>query len=77
LPTSLFDQVVAASTLSPIFAKGALARSLQRAGITMVNLDMLTKSQLKIALPEIKKTLQSFLGDRANDVLKAIEEMAN
>jgi hypothetical protein len=75
LPTSLFDQVIATSGLSPIFAKGAITRALTRAGVNIAHLDTLTKTQLKAALPEINKTIQSFLGDQADEVIKKIEAM--
>ena len=70
---SLFTQVIAESTLSPIFAKNALLRALTRAGIS--DAEKLTKEQLKKALPEVLKTLQSFLGDDAGGALQKIEAL--
>lgn len=70
----LFNQVIAESTLSPIFAKNALLRALTRSGVT--DAEKLNKEQLQKALPEILKTLKSFLGDEADNAYRAIEALA-
>lgn len=70
---SLFNQIITESTLSPIFAKNALLRALNRAGVS--DPDKLNKEQLKKALPEILKTLKSFLGDDAESAYQRVEAL--
>jgi hypothetical protein len=69
----LFKQLMDASTLSPIFAKTALHRALVRSGVK--DPEQVTKEQLKTALPEVLKTLKSFLGDGADAIYPKIEAL--
>ena len=66
----LLDKIVAASGLSPIFARGAITRALRRAGVRD---DELTRVNARGALPEIRKAIQPFLATSADEAMKAIE----
>ena len=66
----LLEQIVAASGLSPIFARGAITRALRRAGVRD---DELTRVTARSALPEIRKAIQPFLAGGADQAMKAIE----
>lgn len=55
---ALFDSVVQASGLSPIFAPSTLKRACERAG---VNTETMTKQDLVKALPNIRKALETFM----------------
>lgn len=54
----LFDQVVAASGLSPVFAKSALSRAIQRASMDP---NALSRRQLTQLLPVVEQALGVFL----------------
>lgn len=70
--SALFDQLVVASELSPIFGRGALSRALARLGLLP---DRLTKADLMRALPEITRTIRPYLGDRTDEVSMNIQRL--
>ncbi len=69
---SLFDQIIAASELSPIFARGAIARALRRAGIVP---EEVTRSSARGALPEIRRAIEPFLQDRTDAVMRRLAHL--
>lgn len=70
--SALFEQLVVASQLSPIFGRGALSRALARLGLFP---DSLTKPDLLRALPEITRTIRPYLGDRTDEVSMNIQRL--
>jgi hypothetical protein len=54
---TLFQKVVVATGISELFAVHAVARACERAG---VDPQKLSPASLKVALPEIEKTVQTF-----------------
>lgn len=68
---ALFESLVAASGLSPIFARSTLKRACERAGIDP---NMMTRSELSRALPSIRKALETFLPPP--DVDKRMKEIS-
>lgn len=54
----LFESLIAASGLSPIFARSTLKRACERVGIDP---NSMTRSELARALPTIRKALETFL----------------
>lgn len=72
---ALFELLVEASGLSPIFARSTLKRACERAGI---NVDTMTKSELIKALPNIRKALETFIPVADVDTrMRAISKLAN
>ena len=69
---SLLDRIIAASRLSPIFARGAIERALQRSGISPAEL---TRTNVKRALPELKRAVRPFMQTETETdaVMKEIE----
>lgn len=55
---ALFDNLVQASGLSPIFAPSTLKRACERAG---VNAETMTKADLVKALPFVRRALETFM----------------
>jgi hypothetical protein len=71
----LFDLLVDASGLSPIFAKSTLKRACERAG---VQTETMTKADLIKALPNIRKALETFIPVADVDArMRAISKLAN
>lgn len=70
---SLFDRLVAESRLSPLFAVNALQRACTRAGVDASSLSL---QDLRAALPEIQRTLETFLDASAGDALARIAALA-
>jgi hypothetical protein len=68
----LFDQVVALSGISELFAHHALARARERAGVQATRLSPLT---LKSALPEIERTLRTFCPEEAEIVMSRLRTL--
>jgi hypothetical protein len=68
--TQLFDKVVQASGLSPLFAKSSLERALARVSVRP---EMLSAESLKKALPEVEKVLRVFLTE--DEVPKRLTEI--
>ena len=71
--SALFNRVVEASGLSPLFARNALQRACARAG---VQADMLTASALRTALPEIERTIQTYLDVQTPTVMERISALS-
>lgn len=72
---ALFDLLVDASGLSPIFARSTLKRACERAG---VNVETMTKAELVKALPNIRKALETFIPVADVDTrMRAISKLAN
>ena len=72
---ALFELLVEASGLSPIFARSTLKRACERAG---VNVDTMTKAELIKALPNIRKALETFIPVADVDTrMRAISKLAN
>ena len=69
---TLFDSVVRQCGLSPMFARPAMKRALLRAGVTP---DTLTRSALRGALPEIRKSLEPFLERETDAALRRLEQL--
>ena len=69
----LFGKLVEASGLSPLFAENALRRALVRAGVDPAKLSTTT---LTTALPELEKTIFTFLPEDAERVMKSIRALA-
>lgn len=69
----LFGKLVEASGLSPLFAENALRRALLRAGVDPAKLSTAT---LTTALPELEKTIFTFLPEDAERVMKNIRALA-
>ncbi len=72
---ALFDSVVQASGLSPIFAKSTLKRACERAG---VNVETMTKQDLVKALPSIRRALETFMPSGDVEVkMRAISKLTS
>ncbi len=69
----LFGKLVEVSGLSPLFAENALRRALQRAGVDPTKL---TSTTLTAALPELEKTIFTFLPEDAERVMKSIRALS-
>ena len=69
----LFGKLVEASGLSPLFAENALRRALLRAGVDPTTL---TSSTLTTALPELERTIFTFLPEDAERVMKGIRALS-
>ncbi len=68
----LFERLVETSGLSPLFARNALRRACARAG---VEADLLTPRSLQEALPEIERTLQTYLNHETKAALERIQAL--
>lgn len=68
----LFGKLIEASGLSPLFAENALRRALLRAGVDPTKL---TTATLTTALPELEKTIFTFLPEDAERVMKNIRAL--
>jgi hypothetical protein len=67
---SLLERIIEASKLSPIFARGAIERALQRSGLTPAEL---TRSNVKRAMPELRRAVEPFMQADTDAVMKEIE----
>lgn len=56
--SAVFESLVVASGLSPIFARSTMKRAVERAG---VNIETMTRADLSKALPSIRRVLETFL----------------
>jgi hypothetical protein len=75
MAAALFENLVDASGLSPIFARSTLKRACERAGI---NVETMTKADLIKALPNIRKALETFIPVADVDArMRAISKLAN
>jgi hypothetical protein len=68
---ALFESLVTASGLSPIFARSTMKRACERAGL---NPDAMSRNDLLKALPGIRKALETFLPPE--DVDKKMREIS-
>jgi hypothetical protein len=71
--STLFDRVVETSGLSPLFARNALQRACARAGVEP---KVLTPSALRTALPEIERTIQTYLDAQTPSVMERLQALA-
>jgi hypothetical protein len=71
--SELFDRVVETSELSPLFARNALQRACARAG---VQASALTRADLRAALPEIERTIRTYLDEQTQVVMGRIQELS-
>jgi hypothetical protein len=69
---SLLERIIAASRLSPIFARGAIERALRRSGLEP---DELTRSNVKRAMPELRRAVEPFMHAETDEVMKEIERV--
>jgi hypothetical protein len=70
---TLFEKLMQASGLSPLFARASLTRALARADAYP---DKLSTDQLRAALPEVEKVLKVFLhGDEVGKRLQDIKAL--
>jgi hypothetical protein len=70
--SDLFRKLVETSGLSPLFAENALRRALLRAGVEP---GKLTAAGLVTALPELEKTIYTFVPEDAERVMKSIRAL--
>ena len=70
---NLFQRVVATSGISGLFAAHAIARACERAG---VNPEKLSPATLKVALPEIERTVRTFCHDEVDQVMPRLQLLA-
>ena len=56
--STVFESLVAASGLSPIFARSTMKRACERVN---VNIETMTRADLSKALPSIRRVLETFL----------------
>ncbi len=70
--SEFFERVVTASGLSPLFARNALLRACNRAG---VDAHALTPTTLRSALPEIERTIQTYLNAQTVSAMARIEAL--
>lgn len=73
MSSGVFEEIVANSGLSPLFARNALERAVKRAGL---NPTQMTRADVPAALPEIERTLQTFLPRDVVEVLERIRRIA-
>jgi hypothetical protein len=68
----LLERVIQASGLSPLFARSAIVRAISRAGVAP---DALTPQTLSAALPEIERTLATFLEGDTPKAMRRLQEL--
>jgi hypothetical protein len=71
---SLFARLVTTSALSPLFARRALHRALERAG---VQADRLRPDDVATAAPEIERVIRMFLPERADEIMRSIRKLSS
>ncbi len=70
---TLFERLIRASGLSPVFARASLSRALLRVAARP---ESLSADQLKSALPELEKVLKVFLqGDEVSRRMQDIKAL--
>lgn len=70
--TPLFDRLLQESGLSPLFARSALQRACARAG---VDAQTLSPSGLRTALPEIERTIRTYLHAQTDGTMLRIQAL--
>jgi hypothetical protein len=68
-----FEELVARSGLSPIFARSVLRRAVERAGLSP---DHLRASELSAILPDLERALIGFLGKDTSTRMDEIRQLA-
>jgi len=68
----LFQQVVATCGLSSLFASNAMRRALSRANVDVARMNA---TDLKRAIPEIRRTLEPFLEQDLEPTMQRIERL--
>jgi hypothetical protein len=69
---SLFQRLVAASGLSPIFAEDAMRRALRRAHLDE---GILTRTQIQQALPDLLRVIEAYIPDETDAVAARFERL--
>jgi hypothetical protein len=73
MASSLFQQLIAASGLSPIFARTTMKRACERSGVAA---EHLTRDDLIKALPSIRQALETYLAPHmVEDRIRAIRRL--
>jgi hypothetical protein len=70
--SSLFQRVVLTSGISDLFAENAVSRACERAGVDPRTLSAAT---LKVALPEIEKTVKTFCRTQADEIMPRLQQL--
>ena len=71
--SNLFDLVVENSGLAPVFARKALKRACERAGVEP---NALSHSALRTALPEIERTIELYLKTDVRAVMARLQAIS-
>jgi|GEM_PF-3480149 len=71
--SELFERVVEVSGLSPLFARNALQRACTRAGVQAT---ALTRADLRTAMPEIERTIRTYLHEQTAGVMIRIQDLS-
>jgi hypothetical protein len=70
---SFFQKVVVTTDISELFAANAIVRACERAG---VNPDNLSPTTLKVALPEIERTVRTFCHHELGPIMARLHLLA-
>jgi hypothetical protein len=70
---ALFQLVVVTTGISELFATNAIARACERAG---VNPEKLDPAMLKVALPEIERTVRTFCHHELDQIMPRLQLLA-
>lgn len=73
MSSPLFEQVVAASGLSAVFARSSVKRVLDRAGVDPANF---RRGDLQRLMPEFERLLKGFLEGEAGPALERLHALA-
>lgn len=73
MSSPLFEQVVAASGLSAIFARSSVKRVLERGGVDPASF---RRADLQRLMPEFERLLKGFLEDQAPAALARLQALA-
>ena len=69
---TLFQRVVLATRISSLFADHAITRACERAGVDPLTLSAAT---LRIALPEIERTVDTFCRDQRAEIIPHLHQL--
>jgi hypothetical protein len=69
----LLQRVVLTSGISELFAEHAVSRACERAGVDPKSLSTAT---LRVALPEIEKTVNTFCHDQVEQIMPRLQQLA-
>jgi len=70
--STLFRKVVTTTGISELFADHAISRACERAGVDPRNL---SPASLKVALPEIEKTVRTFCPDELERIMPRLQSL--